>query len=196
LSWQEALRLRFPDSGAAAARQQWRSSPPKLAVGQAVEGVVVARAPFGVWLDIGVGHAALLLVTNMDGVRTVRLGFEDYPPLGAHLVGHVYVLGPDAEIGITQLTNPTSLSIGPAVAPAGSDDDLWAALRANGPVEALTTVVLAWKVRGVTAAEAEQRLTAFLHVVMNVGVLDEDDPVRDVLDFVTGECSPHSRLFP
>lgn len=196
MTWQEERRLRFPDWGDEAARQRWRSSPPKLAVGQAVEGVVVARAPFGVWLDIGVGHPALLLVTKMGGVRTVRLGFEDYPPLGTRLVGHVYVLGPDAEIGVTQLANPTFESIGPTGAPTGSDDELWAALRSESPVDALTTVVLAWKARGITAAEAEQRLTAFLHVVMSAGVLDEDDPVRDVLDLVTGWCSPHLRLFP
>ncbi len=195
MTWQEELRLRFPDWGDEAARQRWRSSPPKLAVGQAVEGVVVARAPFGVWLDIGVGHPALLLVTKMGGVRTVRLGFADYPPIDDRLVGRIYVLGPDAEIGITQLAKPLQSS-GPNSGRAESDDELWTALRSESPVDALTTVVLAWKARGITAAEAEQRLTAFLHVVMSAGVLDEDDPVRDVLDLVTGWCSPHSRLFP
>lgn len=41
----------------------------------------------------------------------MRLGFEDYLPLGARLIGHVCVLGPDAEIGITQLARAAYVDI-------------------------------------------------------------------------------------
>lgn len=147
---------------------------------------MVARAHFGVWLDIGVGHPALLLLTKRVGSGAEGEDPEDLPPLGARVFGQVDVIGPDAEIGLTQRVGP----------PSRDDQLLWSALRSAAPVEALKGVVLSWKAQGVLAAEAEHRLTAFLHRVLREGQPDEDDPVRDVLDFVTGFCSPHARLFP
>ena len=35
-----------------------------MKIRQAVRGKVIARAEFGVWVDIGVGYPALLLVVN------------------------------------------------------------------------------------------------------------------------------------
>jgi hypothetical protein len=60
----------------------------------------------------------------------------------------------------------------------------------------LMRVVAAWKAAGCTQPEAELRLMAFLDEVLVLGRADEDDPVRDVLDFVTGFCSSDARLFP
>jgi hypothetical protein len=60
----------------------------------------------------------------------------------------------------------------------------------------LISIVEMWKEDGCNQAEAESRLTTFLHEVMAKGTLDEEDPVRDVLDFVVGFCSPNARLFP
>ncbi|MEA2695940.1 MAG: hypothetical protein QOI66_211 [Myxococcales bacterium] len=49
---------------------------------------------------------------------------------------------------------------------------------------------------GCSKESAERRLTRFLDDVMINGGVDQDDPVRDVLDFVTGYCSSHMRIFP
>jgi hypothetical protein len=75
------------------------------------------------------------------------------------------------------------------------DPSLQKALRAAEPVEALCELVLEWKRAGVTQAEATERLQCFLHEVQSDPLLD-DDPIRDVLDFVVGYCSKGARLFP
>jgi hypothetical protein len=72
---------------------------------------------------------------------------------------------------------------------------LWSALRSDEPIPGLIGVVEVWKSTGCTQSEAESRLTSFLHEVMAKGAVDEDDPVRDVLDLVVGFCSPQARLF-
>jgi hypothetical protein len=77
-----------------------------------------------------------------------------------------------------------------------SHESLWGALRSADPVASLTRAVKGWKVAGCTQAEAERRLTIFLEEVMANGAPDEDDPVRDVLDFVVGYCSGPMKIFP
>ena len=47
------------------------------------------RSPFGVWLDIGVGHPALLLVPEMEGAQRHRITFDDYPAIGRTLEGRI-----------------------------------------------------------------------------------------------------------
>jgi len=79
---------------------------------------------------------------------------------------------------------------------AASNDALWSALGSPEPVAALIELVKEWKVAGAAKAEVEHRLTEFLHEVMATGAPDQDDPVRDVLDYVVGYCSPDARLFP
>jgi hypothetical protein len=64
--------------------------------------MVIARAPFGVWLDIGVPFPALLLVPNMRQAQARRVTFEDYPQMGDEVAGRINALGDRAEIGITQ----------------------------------------------------------------------------------------------
>ena len=75
-----------------------------------------------------------------------------------------------------------------------SDSTLWAAFRSPSPVDALRELVLQWKSAGVTQAAAEARLSDFLAVVSEDPLLD-DDPIRDVFDFVVGFCSSQARLF-
>jgi ribosomal protein S1 len=69
---------------------------------QTVTGTVIARALFGVWLDIGVSFPALLQVPRMAGAKLRRICFEDYPALGVRLEARVYALGNRGEIGVTQ----------------------------------------------------------------------------------------------
>jgi hypothetical protein len=58
------------------------------------------------------------------------------------------------------------------------------------------SVVKAWKDDGCTKDEARLRLVRFLDDVRAHGDQDQDDPVRDVLDFVVGFCRPDAKLFP
>jgi hypothetical protein len=81
LSWVKEIRAVFPDWGTEQALQHWLEVRQQLCVGQPVEGSVVARADFGLWLDIGVNHPALLLSSE---VRNSRVNFKDH-----HVVGDV-----------------------------------------------------------------------------------------------------------
>ena len=93
MDWRDDIRARFPDWDTEAAALRWPEVKARLIVGQPIEGVVVARAPFGVWLDVGVGHPALLLVPEMEGAQHRRIAFEDYPATGRVVAGRVVGLG-------------------------------------------------------------------------------------------------------
>ncbi len=67
-----------------------------------------------------------------------------------------------------------------------SHEHLWQALRSTDPLAALIEVVKEWKAEACPQDEAERRLSIFLDDVMTNGTTDQDDPVRDVLDFVVG----------
>lgn len=92
----------FPDWLTDAATERWPTIKQSLTIGQTVRGRVISRAPFGVWLDIGVNHPALLLVVNMDGAQDRRITIDDYPQKGSELSARVNALGDRCEIGLTQ----------------------------------------------------------------------------------------------
>ena len=62
MGWGEDVRAHFPDWGTEAALARWPQNRARLRIGDWVNGLVIARAPFGVWLDIDADHPALLLV--------------------------------------------------------------------------------------------------------------------------------------
>ncbi len=102
MAWDGDIRDRFPDWGTDAALARWPAVTAGLAVGQQVRGEVIARAPFGVWVDIGAGHPALLLVPEMAGAGERPIRFEEYPALAMVIEARVISLGERAEIGLTQ----------------------------------------------------------------------------------------------
>jgi hypothetical protein len=93
MGWAEDVQSRFSHWGTETALDGWPQIRTALQVGQTVSGTVIARAPFGVWLDIGVDHPALLLVPEMRGARERRIAFEDYPLLGAIVDARIVALG-------------------------------------------------------------------------------------------------------
>ncbi len=103
--WNADVRSRFPDWQTDVARERWPDIRQSLSIGQSVSGEVIARAPFGVWLDIEVPQPALLLVVNMMDAKTRRIRFDGYPAKGATIQARINALGDDGEIGLTQL-NP------------------------------------------------------------------------------------------
>ena len=78
-TWGEEIKARFPDWGTDQIFLSWPSIRQHVTVGQTVSGEAVARAPFGVWIDIGIGHPALLLVPEMAGARERSISFDEYP---------------------------------------------------------------------------------------------------------------------
>jgi hypothetical protein len=102
MAWDDDIRARFPDWGTDAALARWPDVRARLAIGQTVRGEVIARAPFGVWLNIDVGHPALLLVPEMAGARDRPIRFEEYSPLGVVVEARIVWLGDRAAISLTQ----------------------------------------------------------------------------------------------
>jgi hypothetical protein len=76
-----------------------------------VHGEVIARAPFGVWVDINAAHPALLLVTEMGGAREWRMDFEDYPALGMVVEAWVVSMGERCEIALSQNPQAAELAL-------------------------------------------------------------------------------------
>jgi transcriptional accessory protein Tex/SPT6 len=100
--WTSEIRDCFPDWQTDNATARWPETKAQLSIGQKVSGEVIARAPFGVWVNIGVGHPALLLVPEMEGADKHPIKFEEYPPLGAIVTAWIVGLGDKAEIGLSQ----------------------------------------------------------------------------------------------
>ena len=107
-SWETDIRTRFPDWQTDSGLRRWPDVKDQLWIGQSITGEVIARAPFGVWLDIGVSFPALLLVPNMKEAKVRRIGFDDYPAKETLVDGRINALGDAGEIGVTQ-HNPDSM---------------------------------------------------------------------------------------
>jgi hypothetical protein len=102
MGWEEDIRARYPDWGTEAALVRWPQIRERLRIGQHVRGSVIARAPFGVWIDIDAGHPSLLLVPNMRIAQGRRITFDDYPEIDEVIEASIVALGERAEIGLTQ----------------------------------------------------------------------------------------------
>jgi hypothetical protein len=100
--WTQEIRTRFPDWKTSDALIRWPTDKARLKIGQQVSGTVIARAPFGVWLDIGAAHPALMEATEMarPGQRPVQS--IDWPPTGTNLTATIVALGDKAEIALSQ----------------------------------------------------------------------------------------------
>ena len=102
-TWDRDIRTAFPHWQTEVAASHWQSETESLKLGQQVSGLVVARAPFGVWVDIGVSFPALLLVPNMAEAQYRSVQFTDYAPKGTLVSARINVLaGEKCEIGLTQ----------------------------------------------------------------------------------------------
>ena len=120
-AWREQIRSRFPDWGTAAALARWPGNRARLSVGSVVRGEVIARAPFGVWVDIAAAHPSLLLVPEMAGARERRTVFEDYPAMGTVIEAWVVSLGERGEFALSQ--NPQAAELARRHSEAGSAPD-------------------------------------------------------------------------
>ncbi|MBX6313436.1 MAG: S1 RNA-binding domain-containing protein [Isosphaeraceae bacterium] len=98
----------FGDRLSPAKAGEWVTVRTRLGVGQTVRGRVIARRPFGVFVDIGVGFPALLEVIQFEGARQRRYNFEEYPAVGDTITARVVAFNdPNRQVALTQL-NPHS----------------------------------------------------------------------------------------
>ncbi len=96
------IRTRFPDWNTDAALGRWAKDREKLVVGQHITGEVVATAPFGIWLDIGVSFPALLHFFSRDDSSDGPLRWEGVDAIGDTVVGRIQGFGHSGEIFISQ----------------------------------------------------------------------------------------------
>lgn len=90
----------------AAKSGEWAAVPTRLGVGESIRGRVIARRPFGVFVDIGVGFPALLEVMQFEGARQRRYNLEDYPAVGDMISARVVAFADhNRQVLLTQL-NP------------------------------------------------------------------------------------------
>jgi small subunit ribosomal protein S1 len=66
---------------------QWAETKLRHPIGSPIEGVVVKVEPYGVWVGVGNGTEALLLVPEIGG--DVRKQIEDYPQVGEWIAAKV-----------------------------------------------------------------------------------------------------------
>ena len=87
--WGEILQKRFPGYESAEFDQAWGEVKQRLIVGRSVTGVVVARAPFGAWVDLGVGFPSLLETIRLAGLTPERYQAGDWCPVGSQVTAFV-----------------------------------------------------------------------------------------------------------
>lgn len=72
---------------------------------------------------------------------------------------------------------------------------LTAAVKSNEPVAALAQIAREMKAAGKSQREVYDIFVELLELVQIDGVEQEDNAVRDVLDFIVGWCSPSAHIF-
>ena len=76
------------------------------------------------------------------------------------------------------------------------DGDLISAIRSNADLLSIRAILLEYKNRGIQAEEINELLADFLSYVQTSGVSDElEDKILEVLDIVTGFCSPFLKVW-
>ncbi len=103
LSWEQQIKNIFPSWQTEKGINEFNSIKCKLEIKQSVKGKVIARAEFGVWVDIGVGYPALLLVVNFANSNAKAKDFIGYPSIGDTVEAKINALGSRAEIGLSQI---------------------------------------------------------------------------------------------
>ncbi len=100
--WGQDIRARFPAWMTPAAAEIWPRCLGRLEIGQPVTGEIIARAPFGVWIDIGVGWPAVVLIPEMRDEDGGRITYSRFPAKGSTVDGRVVGFGDGGEIHVTQ----------------------------------------------------------------------------------------------
>jgi len=84
-NWGPMLKQCFPVRDAALEEEEWKTLKQRLQTGQEVKGVVIAKAQFGAWIDIGVGFPALLEIIEMADLTLEKYRTDDWCPIGSEV---------------------------------------------------------------------------------------------------------------
>lgn len=87
--WLDVLSERFPARDPDTTLRNWGELRSRFVIGQAVTGVVVTRAPFGAWLDPGLGFPALIAITGLSDLTPESYRTGVWCPVGSEVVGFV-----------------------------------------------------------------------------------------------------------
>jgi hypothetical protein len=102
--WGRLLAERFLPRDSETTEREWAALKEQLSAGQSVTGTVIAKAPFGAWVDINVGFPALLEIVAMAGLTPERYSADDWCPLGSAVTAVVGGFRDDAnQIGLWQV---------------------------------------------------------------------------------------------
>jgi hypothetical protein len=74
--------------------------------------VVFAKAPFGAWIDIGVGFPALLLIPEIAGLSPKQYQSDDWCPIGSEVTALIRGFNdPNRQIVLTQTQRSTIVDV-------------------------------------------------------------------------------------
>lgn len=65
------------------APEEWNEIKQKWEIGTQVEGIIVHKAPFGDFIDVGVGYDALLEIIEIKDLTQEKYCQGDYNPMGS-----------------------------------------------------------------------------------------------------------------
>jgi ribosomal protein S1 len=83
------LDRHFPGHRSEAQAVAWDEAKKRLSVGRLVTGVVVARYPFGAFVDIGVGFPVLLEIIEIEGLTPEKYRAGAWCPEGGQVTARV-----------------------------------------------------------------------------------------------------------
>jgi ribosomal protein S1 len=81
--WSQLLSEQFP--AVHEADRRWDEFKQLKTIDQEVLGTVIAKAPFGAWVDIGAGFPALLELPNIAGLTPEKYRADDWCPIGSQV---------------------------------------------------------------------------------------------------------------
>jgi ribosomal protein S1 len=93
MSVEDCFASHFGDYLSDSRRGEWERLKSQLRGGERLTGKVVARLPFGVFVDVGVGFPALILVPDFEGAAArPYTSLDMYPAVGATVSGAILLI--------------------------------------------------------------------------------------------------------
>ncbi|QPB83499.1 hypothetical protein CWC22_011070 [Pseudoalteromonas rubra] len=111
MDWRGKLTSLFPDWLEESGIKRFNNSNHNLKVGDEVRGIVICRAQFGVWADIGVGYPALIHFADFIAPDVKLDGYVGFPEVGESVNTIVNAISPRAEIDLIKKYNFRSIKI-------------------------------------------------------------------------------------
>ncbi len=89
MSITDELDERFPEHRSPGRNDEWELLKQRLSYGRTVTGTVVARSPFGAWVDIRTGFPALLEIFVIAGLTPEKYQADDWCPVGSEVTAFI-----------------------------------------------------------------------------------------------------------